>query len=74
VAAVKAGEKLHFYLDGRLVSSTDAPKEVFSSSWQVAIGANPCFPGDEYFNGQIDDFALHAKALSADEIMAYAKR
>jgi DUF1680 family protein len=73
VAAVKNGATLTLYVDGRRVGETQVPARVTSASTSVAIGANPLYPGDEYFAGCVDDFRFHAIALSADQVAALAR-
>ncbi len=68
VAAVKKGERLRFYLDGKEVGSTWAPYRVASRAVDFALGANPHYSGNEHYLGRIDDVALYARALTADEI------
>ncbi len=69
VAAVKKGGKLFLYVDGKLAHETGAPADLTTTSaTDFALGANPHYTGNEFFQGRIDDFALFAKALSAEEI------
>ncbi len=69
VAAVKQGPKLLLYVDGKLAHETGAPGDLSTTSaMDFALGANPHYTGNEFFHGRIDDFALFAKALSAEEI------
>lgn len=68
VAAVKQGVELTLYVDGVPMGSTAAPEEVLSRSTEIAIGANPLYPGHEYLHGRIDDFRFYARALTADEV------
>lgn len=69
VAVVKQGGKLYLYVDGRLAHETGCPGDLpTTSALDFSLGANPHYSGNEYFQGRIDDFALFAKALNAEEI------
>jgi DUF1680 family protein len=68
VAAVKDGETLKLYINGQCRATSAAPKRVLSASCLVALGANPSFPGDEYFQGCIDEFRFYARALTEKEL------
>lgn len=74
VAAVKQGGNLRFYVNGAPVDSVPAPALLSSVSKDVALGGNPHHTGDEFFHGAVDDLALFARPLSADEINELAKR
>jgi hypothetical protein len=68
VAAVKEGAQLTLYVDGKVIGATAAPAEVLSRSTEIALGANPLYPGHEYLHGRIDDFRFYARSLSAEEV------
>lgn len=68
VAAVKTGNQLFFYINGKLVDSTGAPYYLPTVAGDIALGANPHYTGNEYFIGDLDDFAFYAKATSAEQI------
>ena len=72
VAAVKDGQALRQYIDGECRGATAVEARIRSSCRSVALGGNPLYAGDEYFNGRIDDFALRARAMSAEEIRRLA--
>jgi len=75
VVAVKEGGTLTLYLNGRTASTCPAPWSVLSGAQDCAVGANPHFTGgNEHFPGTIDDAALYARALSAQEIAEMAAR
>ncbi len=67
-AAVKMGNQLAVYINGKLVASTSAPVYLPTVAADFALGANPHFSGNEYFWGCLDDFAFYAKGMSAEEI------
>ncbi len=70
VAAVKSGERLDLYIDGKPRESAKTPECTCATSVRnFALGGNPNFSGDEYLNGRIDDFVMYAKALSPDDIL-----
>ncbi|NIA12543.1 MAG: hypothetical protein GWP08_00585 [Nitrospiraceae bacterium] len=69
VAAVKNGGKLTLYVNGAEAHSTGCAGRLLTQSTQIGIGYNPLFQGGEHFRGQIDDFALYAKALSTREVL-----
>lgn len=68
LAAVKSGSRLDLYLNGEKKASAEVPVKVVSRSRCVALGANPLFSGDEYFNGRLDDFGFFARPLSTEQI------
>lgn len=69
LAAVKEGARLTLYVNGEARTACSAPYQVFSAAHNVGVGCNPNFAGgNECFLGKLDDFALYARALSADEI------
>jgi hypothetical protein len=63
VAAVKQGEVLSLWINGKRFSETKVPRQITSSAGDFALGANPHYTGHEYFRGRIDDFLFCAKAL-----------
>ncbi len=70
VAAVKRGATLTLYISGKAFDTTAAPAALRTTAVDFALGANPHFTGDEHFIGRIDEFALYARALTADQIAA----
>jgi hypothetical protein len=70
LAAVREGQKLRLYVDGKLaVESTGfEPKEYdLSHDRPLRIG----FGNVDYFHGRIAEVRAHRKALSADEIAKF---
>jgi hypothetical protein len=67
VAAVKRGDQLNLYLNGELVASavdaTHLPKGL-----QLVVGQLFSFGTVRPFVGHIDELAIYARALTADEI------
>jgi hypothetical protein len=73
VAAVKQGAELRLYVDGESRGATNVPEVIVSAARSVAVGANPSFAGDEFFDGQIDAVSFYAKALSAERVRQLAR-
>jgi DUF1680 family protein len=74
VAAVKAGEKLTLYLDGKSRGSVTVPVELDSAATDFAIGGNPHYSGDEFLGCRVADLRLYARALAPDEVARLAQR
>jgi DUF1680 family protein len=70
VAAVKQGDQLRLYVDGELRQTIKAPVQVFSAAQNVAVGGNPNYTGNERLVGRVAGFALYARALTPDELVA----
>lgn len=71
VAAVRSGDALRLFVDGREVASTtvtDSGGFNLSTGGPLVIGSGPNAP----FRGRIADVRLHNRALSADEIHTLA--
>ena len=68
VAAVKAGDSMQVYIDGRLVSSahdeTQLPKNL-----SLVIGQLFSFGTVRPYVGRLDELAIYDRALSVDEIV-----
>ncbi len=74
IAATKEGPTLKLYVNGKKTGSAEVPDKDFTLARDFALGANPQSLGPENFTGSIDDFALYARALSAQEIaLIYSK-
>jgi hypothetical protein len=74
VAAVKAGDTLRLFLDGKPGSTATAPVFHHSGATEVALGGNPRYPGNEYLAGTFADFRLYARALQSQEIFDAANQ
>ncbi|MCG8507958.1 MAG: DUF4114 domain-containing protein, partial [Rhodospirillales bacterium] len=68
-------EGLQLYVDGQLVDSDDYTGGLAGNQNPWAIGANAWGSGDnnlnglsDWFDGQIDDFAIYDRQLTADEV------
>ncbi len=71
VAAVKKGDKLTLYVDGKPFDTVaGVPARIFSTAQDFALGGNPHFAGDEFLKGRVDDFTFLAKAMTPEEITA----
>jgi len=70
VAAVKAGDRLRLYVDGKNAGETAVPWEVLSASREVALGGNPLFTGPEFLPVALSDFTFFGRALTPEETMA----
>jgi hypothetical protein len=55
------------YIDGRLDAESDAPLPLNRNDTPVLLGANDKFP-ERTFRGLIDEVAIFARALSAEEV------
>jgi hypothetical protein len=74
VAAVKAGAKLTLYLNGEAQQTIAVPEVIHTSARVCALGGNPNYSGPEFLHADFAEFALFARALSAAEVAACAKR
>ena len=74
IAAVKDGKTLTLYVNGQKTQSTAAPELIRSQCVEVGVGFNPLYTGGEHFVGRIDDVALYARALSAEDVAKAAAR
>ncbi|MBN2292758.1 MAG: hypothetical protein JXM70_10055 [Pirellulales bacterium] len=73
LAAVKAGDKLQLYLDGKCVahSTSTVPADYdFSNKRPLIIG----FGEHDYFNGKMRDLRIYNRSLDAAEIGRLAER
>jgi hypothetical protein len=69
IAAVRSGDTLTLYLDGQPRASCGVPAAVNRThALDIALAANPHFPGGEHFTGALDDFIFMARALRAEEV------
>jgi hypothetical protein len=72
LAGVRAGSALLLYVDGVLVAQGASSPGVISPTAPLVIGqVSPSFNG-EFFNGLIDEVAVHNRALTSNEILALA--
>jgi hypothetical protein len=70
LAGVRSGSTILLYVDGALVASRSAISGILAPEAPLVIGqANPTV-NTEFFNGLIDEAAIHNRALSASEIQA----
>ncbi len=69
LAGVRDGATVSFYVDGALVATQSSPVTgVISPAAPFVLGrVNPSYPL-EFFNGLIDEVAMHNRALTASEI------
>ena len=74
LAVVKSGTRLDLFVNGEKKASADVPAKVTSQSRCVALGGNPLFSGDEYFNGRLDEFSFFARPLPPEQIAERAGR
>lgn len=73
IAAVKNGNRLHLFVDGKRRGETSAPADSFTSSQLVALGGNPKYSGNEFLKARFADFRFFGKALSDSEIKELAR-
>ena len=68
IAAVKQGETLTLFVDGKPAKKVRVPGRLNTKSTQLGIGFNPLFDGGERFKGRLDDVVFYAEALSPAQI------
>jgi hypothetical protein len=68
VTAVKQGDTLTLYLDGKCVGSCPAPEFSVTQARDCALGGNPHYSGNECLAARFADFQFLARALSAEAI------
>ena len=59
---------MEYYKDGKLKNSNESTTTLATLSRTNQYLGRSNWPGDEYFNGSIDDFRVYDRALSANEI------
>ncbi|HOE95416.1 MAG TPA: LamG domain-containing protein [Candidatus Sumerlaeota bacterium] len=69
VAVVKEGAALILYLNGEPAAAGDIPTGAESAATNFALGFLPEGAGSGHFHGALDDCTLHARALTADEVL-----
>ena len=75
VAVVKAASQLTLYLNGSEAATVRAPAWCLSMAQDFALGGNPHYTGqNEHYAGDLADFALYARALTAEEVAEAARR
>lgn len=72
VVAVKSGSQMKFYLDGKLSNSL-ADSTVLPNDAFVVVGIHHGDRRTRKFIGQVDEVAVYARALSAEEIERHYK-
>jgi hypothetical protein len=66
VTAVRAGNKVYFYKDGKAAGVFDQPNAWVTNNSDLIIGG---WPGDGYkFGGILDEISIYNRALNASEI------
>jgi len=61
------GQSTRIYVDGKLKGHTPTPPRPRSAPYGAMIGANPGRRPEKHFKGIIDEVAVFARALSAEE-------
>jgi hypothetical protein len=75
VAAVKSGERLTLYLDGKAAGTIQLPAEVHSQAQDFALGGNPHFTGSsEFLPCRVAKLNFRLQALSADDVATLYNR
>ncbi len=74
VAAVKRGDTLTLFVNGKSVGTSTAPIFTTTQATDCALGGNPHFGGNEFLAARFADFSVFARALSEAEIQALAAR
>ncbi|MGB7324888.1 MAG: LamG domain-containing protein [Rubripirellula sp.] len=72
VAAVKKGEQISVWLDGRLVAE-HSDVSVLNSNMQIVIGQLYLSRAERRFVGQIDEVAIYDRSLSAKELRSHIR-
>jgi hypothetical protein len=73
IAAVKRGDKLALFFDGRSAGTCSVPQFTTTSARDCALGGNPHYGGNEFLAGTFADFGFWARALSAEELHQIVK-
>jgi uncharacterized protein len=68
VCAIKRGETLSLFLDGKPAGSCSVPRFITTAARDCALGGNPHFSGDESLAATFADFGLWERALSPEEL------
>jgi hypothetical protein len=71
LAAVRNGDKVSLYIDGKEVVSKDVPGDAKPSTRNIIIGSYSEQTG--YFDGWIDEVAIFGKSLTPEAIKAKAQ-
>lgn len=69
VAAVKDGSRMRLYVDGRLVAAGD-DSTALPAGLSLIVGQLDQWRTDRRFVGQIDELAVYARVLTAEEILS----
>lgn len=70
LVGVRDGDEVKLYLDGKLVSTTEAgPADVSTGPLSVGRAQYAAEKGD-FWNGSIDQVSVFDRALTADEVSA----
>jgi hypothetical protein len=73
LAAVKGPSGMRLYLDGVEGCSNNYPGPIYPPYGPFLVGRHPNLDGvGSFFNGQVDDLRLYARALTADEVARLA--
>ena len=72
LAAVRNGDKVTLYIDGKEVGSRSVPGDAKPSKAKIIIGAQSGKAG--YFDGWVDEVAIFGKALTPNAIQAKAQQ
>jgi hypothetical protein len=75
VAVTYDGAHLKLWVDGTaVITNAHTGPANFTNAVAMALGNQPAGAGDRPFKGQLDDFRLYSRALSAAEIATLATR
>src|SRR4030095_12288402 len=72
VAAVKQGDRLALFFDGKPAAHCSVPKFSTTVASDCALGGNPHFGGNEFLGATFADFGFWARAMSAEELRQMA--
>ncbi|MGC5224156.1 PKD domain-containing protein [Micromonospora sp. DT81.3] len=76
VAQLDPWAGIQLYVDGTLVASEPSATaaQLYTGMWRLGgdnLASWPNRPSSDYFNGQLDEFAVYPKALTASQISAH---
>ena len=72
VVAVKSGETLRLFVDGKSVGSCAVPSFLPTQAADFALGGNPHYSGNEFLAASFADLAFYARAFTEAEIARLA--
>lgn len=68
LAVTYNGTKVLFYANGDEKWSSEGTVPSVNTSLPLCVGGTPLLSGEEFFDGNVDELAIYAKALTADQL------